>query len=143
KENLILSVGRFTIPHITNTSRHGHQKRQLEKVAAFKELQNAGLKGWTYSSVGTLPDSPEYRIFFDNLKKTAAGYDIRLVPNLPACQLRELYGKAKIFWHASGYGIDEEIQPELVEHFGISTAEAMAAGCVPIVINKGWQKEIV
>jgi len=30
-----------------------------------------------------------------------------------------------------------------VEHFGISTAEAMAAGCVPVVINKGGQPEIV
>ena len=30
-----------------------------------------------------------------------------------------------------------------MEHFGISTVEAMAAGCVPVVINKGGQPEIV
>ena len=30
-----------------------------------------------------------------------------------------------------------------VEHFGISTVEAMAAGCVPVVINRGGQSEIV
>jgi glycosyltransferase involved in cell wall biosynthesis len=30
-----------------------------------------------------------------------------------------------------------------MEHFGISTVEAMAAGCVPVVINKGAQPEIV
>lgn len=29
------------------------------------------------------------------------------------------------------------------EHFGIATVEAMAAGCVPVVINKGAQPEIV
>jgi glycosyltransferase involved in cell wall biosynthesis len=29
------------------------------------------------------------------------------------------------------------------EHFGLTTVEAMSAGCVPIVINKGGQKEIV
>src|SRR5262249_31745169 len=29
------------------------------------------------------------------------------------------------------------------EHFGIVTVEAMAAGCVPVVVNKGGQREIV
>ena len=33
--------------------------------------------------------------------------------------------------------------PELSEHFGTVTVEAMAARCVPIVINKGGQREIV
>jgi glycosyltransferase involved in cell wall biosynthesis len=31
----------------------------------------------------------------------------------------------------------------MVEHFGMSTVEAMAGGCVPVVINKGGQSEIV
>jgi glycosyltransferase involved in cell wall biosynthesis len=30
-----------------------------------------------------------------------------------------------------------------MEHFGMSTVEAMSAECVPVVINKGGQKEIV
>ena len=30
-----------------------------------------------------------------------------------------------------------------MEHFGITTVEAMAAGCVPIVINAGGQPEII
>jgi glycosyltransferase involved in cell wall biosynthesis len=55
----------------------------------------------------------------------------------------EWYKKSKIYWHAAGYGIDQWQQPEKVEHFGITTVEAMAAGCVPIVINKGGQKEIL
>jgi glycosyltransferase involved in cell wall biosynthesis len=29
------------------------------------------------------------------------------------------------------------------EHFGITTVEAMAAGCVPVVIDKAGQREIV
>jgi L-malate glycosyltransferase len=143
KENLILSVGRFTVAPDGNLSRYGHQKKQLEKIIAFKELQDAGLKGWRYFTVGGLADSQEHRVLFESLNKTAAGYDIHLIPNIASRQLKELYGKAKIFWHASGYGIDEAVQPELVEHFGMSTAEAMAAGCVPVVINRGGQKEIV
>ena len=30
-----------------------------------------------------------------------------------------------------------------MEHFGITTVEAMSAGCIPVVINKAGQKEIV
>jgi glycosyltransferase involved in cell wall biosynthesis len=50
-------------------------------------------------------------------------------------------GSASIFWHAAGYGQEDE--PGLAEHFGIATAEAMMAGCVPVVIRKGAQPEIV
>ncbi len=61
-------------------------------------------------------------------------------PNLNFDALVKLYGESSIYWHAAGYG---EEDPTKMEHFGISTVEAMAAGCVPIVINKGGQKEIV
>ena len=58
-------------------------------------------------------------------------------------QIEELYQKSMIFWHAKGFSSDENKQPYLMEHFGITTVEAMSAGCVPVVINKGGQKEIV
>jgi glycosyltransferase involved in cell wall biosynthesis len=66
-----------------------------------------------------------------------------VIANLARSELTSLYERASIFWHASGYGEDQNIEPFLVEHFGISTVEAMAAGCVPVVINKGGQSEIV
>ena len=54
-----------------------------------------------------------------------------------------MYGAAKIYWHASGYGEDEQRDPIKFEHFGITTVEAMAAGAVPIVIGKAGQLEVV
>ncbi len=42
-----------------------------------------------------------------------------------------------------GLHIDENTDPLNVEHFGITTVEAMAAGAVPVVIDKGGQREIV
>lgn len=62
---------------------------------------------------------------------------------MPRDELKTLYAKAKIFWHAAGLGEDEHRAPELAEHFGITTVEAMAGGCVPVVIRKGGQPEIV
>jgi glycosyltransferase involved in cell wall biosynthesis len=54
-----------------------------------------------------------------------------------------LYNESAIYWHASGYGEDEERDPVRFEHFGITTVEGMAAGCVPVVLGKGGQTEIV
>ncbi len=55
-------------------------------------------------------------------------------------ELERLYSESAIFVHAMGLN---ETNPENFEHFGITTVEAMSAGCVPVVINKGGQKEIV
>jgi glycosyltransferase involved in cell wall biosynthesis len=64
--------------------------------------------------------------------------------NVPHAQVRGLFERAKIFWHATtGFNDTTDSRPELAEHFGISTAEAMSAGCVPVVVNKGGQPEIV
>jgi len=57
--------------------------------------------------------------------------------------LRKYYGESKIYWHATGFGEDEIKHPERMEHFGIVVVEAMAAGCVPVVINQGGIPEIV
>jgi glycosyltransferase involved in cell wall biosynthesis len=58
-------------------------------------------------------------------------------------EIEDYFNDAKIFWHAKGYQVDEETNPYELEHFGITTVEAMSAGCVPVVINKGGQKEII
>jgi glycosyltransferase involved in cell wall biosynthesis len=55
----------------------------------------------------------------------------------------DLFATSKLFWHATGLGEDVETHPWVFEHFGITTVEAMAAGCVPVVIAKAGQKEIV
>ena len=42
-----------------------------------------------------------------------------------------------------GFSVNENEDPLHLEHFGMTTVEAMTAGVIPIVINKGGQKEIV
>jgi glycosyltransferase involved in cell wall biosynthesis len=136
KENIILSVGRFFAG--------GHCKKQLEMINAFKQLcTEQELTDWEYYLVGGLGDNPEGHKYLEECKKEAKGYPVLFHINAPFEVVRELYGRAKIFWHATGLGEDENQHPERMEHFGITTAEAMAAGCVPVVINKGGQTEIV
>lgn len=135
RENIILCVGRFT-----NLL---HNKRQDVLIDVFKQMMKnwkLGIDGWRLILTGGDREGKQYVI---KLKKMAAGYPIEIITNPQFNYLKSLYGKAKIFWTAAGFGIDENKNPEKVEHFGITTVEAMAAGCVPVVINKGGQPEIV
>ena len=137
KERIILSVGRFAIES------EGHTKKQRETLAVFRQMENDGLRGWKYFCVGGLRNTPEHHSYLDELRSINAGSGTQLIANIERDRLRSIYERARIFWHAAGYGEDESTRPIFVEHFGISTVEAMAAGCVPVVINKGGQREIV
>ena len=78
--------------------------------------------------------------YIESLKKMAQGYEVYFYPNLSFEDLKILFGESQIYWHATGFGEDD---PKKFEHFGITVVEAMAAGCIPVVINKGGLKEIV
>lgn len=136
KENVVLSVGRFATL--------AHTKKQLEMATAFGEMTEAHGLGWQYWSAGGVGESPEEMAYFDAVKRVGESHGAqRMLANLDRSTLEDVYARAKIFWHATGYGNDTETEPYLAEHFGITTVEAMGAGCVPVVINKGGQPEIV
>jgi glycosyltransferase involved in cell wall biosynthesis len=137
KRQVILSVGRFAAKD------EGHSKNQAEMIATFGELRSEGGAGWEYHCAGGLGDTSEHHKLFADLTRLADEKQATLVPNVGREDLKMMYEEAAIFWHAAGYGRDERTSPIFVEHFGISTVEAMAAGCVPVVINKGGQREIV
>ncbi len=131
KENTVVAVGRFS--QVMNV------KRQDILIRAFRQLVDSGLSDWKLVLVG---GSRPHNSYLAKLKEQAVGYPIEFKVNAPFQQLKQAYAQAKIFWHAAGYGIDETKQPEKVEHFGMTTIEAMAAGCFPLVYAAGGQKEI-
>jgi glycosyltransferase involved in cell wall biosynthesis len=100
-------------------------------------------EGWELHLCGGLSDMSGDLNYFKKMKSLALGFPIYFHANIPFSELQELYGKSSIYWHAAGNGIDEQVEPEKMEHFGISTVEAMANRCVPIVYNGGGQPEIV
>ncbi|EKD80162.1 MAG: glycosyl transferase family 2 [uncultured bacterium] len=130
KENLILSVGRFE-PSL-NT------KHQDVLIEAWRTL-SPQLPEWKLVLVGASGSDD----WVSSLRKKATGLSIEFVVNASYSVLCTLYAKSKIYWHAAGYGVDEQKNPELTEHFGISTVEAISAGCIPLVVPYGGQREIV
>lgn len=133
KEKIILSVGRFGPNQL-------HPKKQEVLIEVFKELSKSA-PGWKLVLVGQAKKSDDK--YLNSLKRTSRGFAIKIAENMQVEKLRKLYSQSSIYWHATGFGEDENKNPEKMEHFGISTVEASAGGAVPVVIGLGGQKEII
>ncbi len=137
RENTILSVGRF-FRGLYNDKRYDFM------VEAFKKLrERLPNTSWTYHLAGSCGTDSASQQYLEELRAAATGHPIYFHVNSSYQDLQRCYNQAEIFWHAAGYGVDEKRFPERTEHFGMSTVEAMSAGCVPVVVNRGGQKEIV
>ncbi len=132
KENIILSVGRFTTG--MNTKK---QNRLIDAFIKHKEQ----FQGWKLVLIGAV--LPQDEGLIHELREQAKGAAIEILHNLNRESVVEYYQKAKIYWHAAGFEEDLEKHPERAEHFGITTIEAMSAGVVPIVFGAGGQTEIM
>jgi len=132
KENLILSAGRFEpTPNI---------KKQDVLIEAFRQFSNQN-SSCQLVLAGAAGESSS--LWVDKLMEQAKGLKISFAVNAPHEKLLDLYRRATIYWHAAGFGVNENTAPELVEHFGITTAESISAGCIPLVVPSGGQREIV
>ena len=146
KENIILNVGRLRVRDVTtNTDGRnravGDYKKQGILLDTFIQMVNKGLREWRL--VLAVSVNLKEQDLLLSLKKRAEGYPVEFLVNKTNDELWDIYSRAKIYWHASGFGEDLQKHPEYAEHFGISTVEAMYAGAVPVVINAGGQREIV
>jgi glycosyltransferase involved in cell wall biosynthesis len=132
RERRIVTVGRFFSPGL------GHAKRQLEMVEAFGRLD---LPGWTLSVLGGC--EPSQLPYLEQVRRAAQGLEVEIVANAPRALVEQRLTTSSIFWAATGLGEDTRARPWNAEHFGMTTVEAMAGGCVPVVIDGAGQQEIV
>jgi len=112
-------------------------KGHRQMIEAFKDMIDGGLKNWTFHLVGQIQDQN----YYEELCRMANGYPIVFHTGIAFTELQKLYGESDIYWHMTGISLPD--QPGAQEHFGMTTVEAMASGCVPIVLATGGQPEIV
>jgi glycosyltransferase involved in cell wall biosynthesis len=100
--------------------------------------KNYGASNTRLVIMGSVNDreSREYLLYL----RSFASRNVEFIINPERERIASICNKSLIFWHAKGY---RESDPFEFEHFGIITVEAMSAGVIPVVINKGGQKEIV
>ena len=138
KEKIILNVGRFVI-----NEREALHKRQDILLNAFRGMTDVHRAGWQMHLVGGVASDPVSRAVVARFTQASAGLPIYFHFDADFERLRDLYRRASIYWHATGYGFSPDEYPEMQEHFGLTTIEAMSAGAVPVVIKSGGQCEIV
>ncbi len=111
--NTVISLGRFS-----------PDKRQLEQIELAKLCPE-----FQFNLVGFVNN----KAYFDRCKHAAEQTsNVVLHPNCEAQKRNELLQAAGIFLHSLRN-----------EPFGITTAQALAEGCLPLVHNSGGQKEVV
>lgn len=136
KEKIILSVGRFFS--------HLHSKRQDLIIKAFKDLKQKSKDFAEYRLIlagGLMEEDKDYLNSLKELAKNDSS--IVFATNVSLDKLYKLYTLATYFWHFTGYDVDEEKNPEFVEHFGITPLEAMASGCLTFCYSAGGPKELI
>jgi glycosyltransferase involved in cell wall biosynthesis len=127
----ILSVGRFF---------DVGGKCQDELIGAFRQLDGAG---WSLHLAGAIYEGRTRYAMFDKCVRLAEGLTVRFYPNASRAEIGRLYSQCACYWHGAGLGANPEMEPEKFEHFGITVVEAMAAGCLPFVLDHGGPAEIV
>jgi len=136
REKMILSVGRFF--------GHLHSKRQDIVIGAFKKLKQRYpfFRDFKLVLVGGV--KKEDNEYFLKVKKLARmDKSIIFKPNASLEELYKYYKMATYFWHFTGYGTNESINPDQVEHFGLTPLEAMASGCLTFCYQAGGPKETI
>jgi glycosyltransferase involved in cell wall biosynthesis len=135
KERKIIAVGRFFPRMDANNKKHD------VLIDAWRALDPDPIaEGWELHLVGGVHSDRVSRAYLEQLREQARGTAVHFHPNASVDELTDLYRRATLFWHAAGFG---EMRTERYEHFGITTVEAMAYGCVPVVVRLGGQLEIV
>ena len=142
KNNWICSVGRyFTL---------GHGKKQEVMVEAFKKLYSELVTSHyplvtslQIHFVGGVGNEPSSLRFIEQLRDQAKGYPIYFHYNVDRKEVEDVLLKSRIYWHATGFGENPDLDPIKFEHFGIAPVEALSAGCIPVLFNGGGLPEIL
>lgn len=134
KTNQICYVARFS--NLIQNKGHSILIEQFKRLTKHKEF-----KGWKLILAGGVEIGASNNIKV--LKKQAKGFNVEFVESPTFAEIKIIVGQSKIFWSGSGFGIDEQKNPEKTEHFGMTLVESMSAGCVPVVYSAGGHKEII
>jgi len=123
KERQILTVNRIT-----------HHKYLMEMIEQFR-LRNFALRGWKLKIIGATGWNPQYDLLLKNQSDIPG---ISFLFNIPWELVEQEYARSSIYWHLGGLSKNEFEG----ESWSMTTAEAMSAGCYPLVPAIGGSSEV-
>ena len=130
----LCNVGRFF--------RHGHSKRQDVFLDVVEALRARGVSVEA-TLIGSVVDSADSKAYFAEIRARAQALNVNLLLDASREEVGAALQTCDIYLHCCGFQVDESLGPEQLEHFGIAVVEAMTAGAVPVVVDRGGPAEIV
>lgn len=118
RENLVTSIGRIT------------RDKRMETIPYIAKAVKE--KNVRFVIMGFGHDDTTLRIINAKMKEFNLERKITILKDASRKGILDLLRKTKVYLH-----------PPTLEHFGISIAEAMALGCIPVVYDDGGAKEFV
>lgn len=129
KERLIVSIGRIT--------KHKNQKVMISSFLEAKQRYE-GMREWKLEIYGHCqPDVASQAYLADCMEMADGSADVSIHRDVSSETLMNALARASCYLHATGAFHLPGDRPESCEHFGMSIAEAMAHGCIPIVYARG------
>jgi glycosyltransferase involved in cell wall biosynthesis len=101
-------------------------------VELVPDIANLTCKNIHYVMIGLAHDQSIIQAVRNKIKRLHLEARITIVPNASRQDMKNYLAKAKLYLHTMEN-----------EHFGISIAEAMRMGCIPVVHNSGGAPEFV
>jgi len=117
REDLVVSVGRIS------------SDKRLETLPRIAHLTNDKIR---FTIMGFVHEKAAYELISKEIKKLQLDNRFVILRDLTKKSVIDYLIRAKVYLH-----------PPITEHFGISIAEAMATGCIPIVYDSGGVREFV
>ncbi|KAJ8602629.1 hypothetical protein CTAYLR_004084 [Chrysophaeum taylorii] len=141
-------------PHVVLIGRFfdGRQgKRHLAAIDAFellKQQQQQRLATTrTPSSIKLFlvgARVPKFDGYLEKVRRRAANVgDVIVLADASNRQLKSILSNSSVVWSLTGFGRIEAEDPADAEHYGIGVVEAMSAGAIPVLLDKGGLREIV
>jgi glycosyltransferase involved in cell wall biosynthesis len=118
REDLVVTVGRINLDK---------RLEVIPKIASMLKAEKA-----KFVITGFAHSEQALNVINREIRKLNVGNNVSVKLNLPKEELNKLLRRAKVYLHT----------PTL-EHFGISIAEAMACGCIPVAYDDGGAPEFV
>ena len=130
KKRTFVSIGRIT-----------HHKNQQVMIKAFLEARRRFpvMNDWDMLLIGNRVDDEKEAAYYAECQNLVASSEgsIQMEANAPYSRIEEALTEAFCYVHATGAFHLPGDQPQACEHFGLSIAEGMAHGCLPLVYARG------
>ncbi len=117
REDVVISVSRIS------------PEKSLTLIPSIARLTNNRIR---FLIVGMKQSEKELNHIYSAIEKNKVSNRVEVILDVSRAELVRILRSAKVFLH-----------PARGEHFGVSVAEAMASGCIPIVRDSGGPAEFV